>query len=73
MNSVLSERDAKVVWFKIQAYDPATGECEPDPAVVDAFCTENGIKPDHLRKIYSRARETLREALAPSVPFIYRQ
>lgn len=73
VNSVLSERDAKVVWFKIQAYDPATGECEPDPTAVDVFCTENGIKPEYLRKIYSRAIVTLREAMAPSIPFIHRQ
>lgn len=73
VNTVLSERDAKVVWFKIEAYDPATGQCEPDPSAVEAFCFENSITPEYLRKIYSRAIATLREAMAPSVPLIHRQ
>jgi len=73
VNKVLSERDAKVVWFKIGAYDPATGQCEPDPTAVEAFCDEIRIKPEYLRKIYSRAIATLREAMAPSIPLIDKQ
>ncbi len=73
VNRVLSERDAKAVWFKIGAYDPVTGCCEPDASSVEAFCDENRITPEYLRKIYSRAIATLREAMAPSIPLIHRQ
>ena len=68
VGSTLSERDAKVVWFKIDAYSPATRNAEPDAADVDKFCSEIGISPEHLRKIYSRAIKTLRDLMAPISP-----
>ncbi len=72
VQSVLSERDAKVVWFKIEAYNPKTGETEPDPEAVKVFCDEIGISPGYLRKIYSRAITTLQEAMATVTPFIHK-
>lgn len=68
VGAVLSERDAKVVWFKIEAYDPATGNAEPDSDAVLTFCNENEITPGYLRKIYSRSIKSLQSAMSVAVP-----
>jgi len=62
--STLSERDAEIVWFKINAYDPLTRKSEPDREALASFCQRWGIKPDTLRQVYLRALRTLEIALA---------
>jgi DNA-directed RNA polymerase specialized sigma24 family protein len=63
VESLLSDRDARVVWFKIGAYDPVNGNAEPDAEAVQKFCEENGISASNLRKIYSRAIKTLQASM----------
>lgn len=58
----LSERDAAIVWFKIQHYDPDTGLSQPPRDVHDAFCKEWRITPEVLRQAYGRALKLLCEA-----------
>lgn len=58
----LSERDAAIVWFKIQHYNPDTGQSQPPREVLDAFCKEWGITPNVLRKAYGRALKHLGQA-----------
>ncbi len=62
--STLSERDAAIVWFKINAYDPHTRKSEPDREELAHFCQRWDIKPEALRQVYLRALKTLQSAMA---------
>lgn len=64
--TVLSERDAAIVWFKIRHYDPETRQSQPPAGELKAFCGEWQVTPAALRKAYERALITIRLALSPS-------
>lgn len=60
----LSDRDAAIVWFKIRHYDRDSGQSEPPPDELAAFCKEWEVTPVALRKAYARALKTISQALA---------
>ena len=70
--NALSERDAAIVWFKSNAYNPATGKSEPDREELADFCKQWEITPDTLRQVYVRALKTLAITMTP-VPQLNRE
>lgn len=64
--TALSERDAAIVWFKVQHYDAETRQSQPPADELAAFCDEWDLTPAALRKAYERALTSIRQALAPS-------
>jgi len=66
VGSALSERDAAIVWFKIDHYNPETRQSQPPAEELDTFCREWELSPAALRKAYERAIAAIRLALSPS-------
>jgi DNA-directed RNA polymerase specialized sigma24 family protein len=64
--SALSPRDAAIVWFKVEHYDPETRQSQPPTEDLETFCQQWALSPAALRKAYERALATLRLALFPS-------
>jgi DNA-directed RNA polymerase specialized sigma24 family protein len=66
VQNALSETDAAVVWFKMQYYDPETGESHPPREELADFLGKHELTDAAFRKRYSRAIKTLQAAETPT-------
>jgi DNA-directed RNA polymerase specialized sigma24 family protein len=62
----LSETDAAIVWFKMEYYDPVSGQSTPPRDELNAFLAEHELSDSAFRKRYSRAIDALQSAGTPT-------
>lgn len=66
VHNALSETDAAIVWFKMQYYDPETGESQPPREELADFLANYHLTDAAFRKRYSRAIKTLQATEIPN-------
>lgn len=66
VQNTLSKTDAAIVWFKMQYYDPETGESQPPREELADFLANHDLTDAAFRKRYSRAIKALQATETPN-------